>query len=87
MAKILEAGTIAPDFELHVTPDQTMSLSELKGKAVILIFYPADWSPVCSDELALYNEILPELRKHNADVLGISVDGYWTFAFSFTFGL
>jgi len=42
-----------------------------------LVFYPADWSPVCGDELALYNEILPEFRRFEAEVLGISVDGVW----------
>ncbi len=77
MSRILEAGTTAPDFTLNVTPDQTISLNEFKGKRVILAFYPADWSPVCSDEMALYNEILSEFRKHNAELLGISVDGYW----------
>lgn len=80
MGNILKAGTQAPDFELHVTPDQTISLSELKGKPVILAFYPADWSPVCSDEMALFNEVLPEFKKHKADLLGISVDGYWCHA-------
>lgn len=74
---ILQPGTKAPDFTLHVTPDQTLSLSELRGKPVILAFYPADWSPVCSDEMSLFNEILPEFHKHKADLIGISVDGYW----------
>jgi peroxiredoxin len=77
MSRILAAGTIAPAFTLRVTPDQNLSLGELKGKAVILVFYPADWSPVCSDQLAFYNEVLPEFRKHGAELLGISVDGVW----------
>ena len=77
MSDILSPGAKAPDFTLHVTPDQTLSLSELRGKPVILAFYPADWSPVCSDEMALFNEVLPEFRKYKADLLGISVDGYW----------
>jgi peroxiredoxin len=77
MAQILPAGAAAPEFTLRVTPDQTLSLKELKGKAVILAFYPADWSPVCGDQLALYNEVLPEFRKHGAELLGISVDGVW----------
>lgn len=77
MASILAAGTVAPDFTLRVTPDQNLSLSELKGKPVILAFYPADWSPVCGDQLALYNEVLPEFRKYNAELMGISVDGVW----------
>ena len=74
---ILEAGTAAPDFSLHVTPDQTVSLSDFRGRPVILAFYPADWSPVCGDQMALYTEILPEFRKHHAELLGISVDGAW----------
>jgi len=77
MAEILPAGTAAPEFTLHVTPDQTLSLSELRGRPVILAFYPADWSPVCGDQMGLYNEILPEFQKHGAELLGISVDGAW----------
>ncbi len=77
MSRILSPGTPAPEFSLHVTPDQILSLSELRGRPVILAFYPADWSPVCGDQMALYNEILSEFRKHNAELLGISVDGSW----------
>lgn len=77
MSKILAPNTAAPDFTLHVTPDQSLSLSELKGKPVILAFYPADWSPVCGDEMSLLNAVLPEFRKHKAELLGISVDGVW----------
>ena len=74
---MLKAGTPAPDFTLPVTPDQQITLSELRGRPVILAFYPADWSPVCGDQLALYNEILSEFHKHHAELLGISVDGAW----------
>lgn len=77
MPEILKAGTIAPDFQLPVTPDQKLSLSELRGKPVVLAFYPADWSPVCGDQMALYNEILSEFQHHGAALLGISVDGVW----------
>jgi peroxiredoxin len=77
MADILAAGTVAPAFSLHVTPDKTLSLSELRGKPVILAFYPADWSPVCGDQMELYNEILPEFQKHGAELIGVSVDGVW----------
>jgi peroxiredoxin len=45
---------------------------------VVLAFYPADWSPVCSDEMSLYAQVMPEFRKFNAELLGISVDGVWT---------
>jgi peroxiredoxin len=74
---ILAVGTAAPEFSLHVTPDQTLSLSELRGKPVVVAFYPADWSPVCGDELSIFNEILPDLLKYEAKLVGISVDGAW----------
>src|SRR5215210_4794407 len=74
---ILQAGTTAPEFTLHATPDQSVSLSDLRGRPVILAFYPADWSPVCGDQMVLYNEILSEFHKHHAELLGISVDGAW----------
>ena len=74
---LLTSGELAPDFTLNVTPDQTLSLSDLRGRPVILAFYPADWSPVCGDQMGLYNEILPEFRKFGAELLGISVDGPW----------
>src|SRR4026209_121990 len=74
---MLTKGTPAPDFELHATPDQKLALSELKGRNVVLVFYPADWSPVCSDQLALYNELRSEFAEFDAEVIGISVDGIW----------
>jgi peroxiredoxin len=80
MANILPKGTVAPDFSLHVTPDQKLTLSELRGRPVILAFYPADWSPVCGDQMALYNEVLSDFQKHRAELIGISVDGVWCHA-------
>jgi peroxiredoxin len=76
-SKALGAGTPAPTFTLPSTPDQKLSLEDFRGRPVILAFYPADWSPVCGDQMSLYNEILPEFRRHNAELLGISVDGAW----------
>ena len=76
-AATLKAGTLAPDFTLHSTPDQSVSLSDFRGQPVILAFYPADWSPVCGDQMALYNELLPEFHRFNAELIGISVDGIW----------
>jgi peroxiredoxin len=76
-ASALAAGTPAPDFSLKTTADQTVSLSDFKGQPVVLAFYPADWSPVCGDQMALYNEILSEFRRHDAELIGVSVDGVW----------
>jgi peroxiredoxin len=73
----LKAGEKAPDFTLLSTPDQKLSLSDFRGRPVILAFYPADWSPVCGDQMSLYNEVLPEFRRFNAELFGISVDGAW----------
>jgi peroxiredoxin len=67
----------APDFTLPSGPDQATSLSDFRGRPVVLVFYPADWSPVCSDQLALYQAIDYEFDAYGAAVLGISVDGVW----------
>ena len=73
----LAPGMPAPDFRLPSTPDQFVTLSEFRRSPVILAFYPADWSPVCGDQMALYNEVLPEFHRFHAALLGISVDGAW----------
>lgn len=74
---ILGKNTPAPAFELYTTPDQKLTLNDFKGKRLILAFYPADWSPVCSDQMSLYNETLKVFQGYNADILGISVDSKW----------
>jgi peroxiredoxin len=76
----LPAGTDAPDFTLRSTPDQWLALSDLLGQPVVLAFYPADWSPVCGDQMALYNEMLKEFHDLDATLIGISVDGAWCHA-------
>ena len=76
----LAPGTRAPDFTLASAPDRTTSLNDFRGRPVILAFYPADWSPVCGDQMALYNEVLPEFERYGAQLLGISVDGKWCHA-------
>ena len=73
----LAPGAPAPDFTLPSGPAQTVSLRAFRGRPVILAFYPADWSPVCGDQMALYNEILSEFQRYGAEILGISVDGVW----------
>ena len=77
---ILATGSTAPEFSLPSTPDQRVALSDFRGQLVVLAFYPADWSPVCGDQMALYNEMLGEFRKQKVQLLGISVDGVWCHA-------
>jgi peroxiredoxin len=74
----LDVGTPAPDFSLAATVGREISLRDYRGQPVILVFYPADWSPVCGDQLALYNEVLPLFQEYNGQVLAISVDGLWS---------
>lgn len=74
---MLQQGDTAPDFELNATPDQKIKLKDFKGKNVILAFYPADWSPVCSDQMALYNEMLKYFNQYDAQIFGVSVDSAW----------
>jgi len=74
---ILSPGTKAPEFTLKQHDNKELSLSDLRGRPTVLVFYPADFSPVCGDELALFNEVLEELEKYDAQVVGISVDGPW----------
>ena len=76
-SRLVPVGTTAPDFELRSGPDQTMRLTSFRGRPVVLVFYPADWSPVCGDQVALYNEMWREFEDYNAQLLGISVDGAW----------
>ncbi|MCI4352550.1 MAG: redoxin domain-containing protein [Thermoplasmata archaeon] len=75
---ILKPGSEAPDFTLKSTPDQTVSLRDFLGRPVVIAFFPADWSPVCTDQMGLYAQVMPQFKKFNAEVLGISVDGIWT---------
>lgn len=74
---ILSKGNEAPDFELNSSPDQRLRLSDLRGKRVVLAFYPADWSPVCGDQMVLYNECRKYFHELQAEILGISVDSAW----------
>lgn len=77
--RVLRPGTPAPDFELAGTPGGAKyRLSNYRGRPVVLAFYPADWSPVCTDQLALYNELLPEFENYKAQIFGVSVDSIWS---------
>ncbi len=75
---VLAPGKTAPNFSLNSTPDQKVSLNDFRGQPVVLAFYPADWSPVCTDQLSLYAMVMPEFKKFNAELLAISVDNIWS---------
>jgi peroxiredoxin len=75
--RLVAPGHVAPPFELHSTPDQTVALADFLGRPVVLVFYPADWSPVCGDQIGIYNEMNAEFEAYRAQVVGISVDGAW----------
>ena len=77
-SEVLPAGSTAPEFNLAAPDGQGKSLMDYRGQPVILAFYPADWSPVCGDQMSLYNEVLPLFEEYNAQLLGISVDGRWS---------
>lgn len=74
------AGEVAPGFELESGPGERVSLGQYRGRPVVLVFYPADWSPVCGDQVTLYNEALEEFEAFGAQLLGISVDSVWCHA-------
>jgi peroxiredoxin len=77
MADALQSGARAPEFDLKSTPDESVRLSDFRGRRLIIAFYPADWSPVCTDQMALYNEILPEFQRLGASLVGVSIDHAW----------
>ena len=74
---MIEPGTPAPDFTLPDQDGNEVSLSDLRGERVVLVFYPADFSPVCTDQLSVYQEVLPDLAARGTRLIGISVDSSW----------
>jgi peroxiredoxin len=72
---MIQAGQPAPDFTLRDQDGEEVSLSDFRGHRVLLVFYPADFSPVCSEQLSVYQEVKPVLRESGVELVGISVDG------------
>ena len=68
----------APAIELPAGPARTWALQRVRGQSVVLAFYPADWEPVSADQLRSYNDVLPEIHRLHADVVGVSVDSVWS---------
>ena len=72
---MIQPGSTAPDFTLRDQDGREVSLADFRGQTVVLVFYPADFSPVCTDQLNIYQEVLDQLEERGAKVIGISVDG------------
>jgi peroxiredoxin len=75
---MIRPGTPAPDFSLRDQDGERVSLADFRGRRVVLVFYPADFSPVCTDQLSIYQEVLPEIRAQGTELVGITVDSSWT---------
>ncbi len=72
---MIEPGSPAPEFTLPDQDGNRISLADFRGRTVVLVFYPADFSPVCTDQLSIYQEVLPQLDERGTQLVGISVDG------------
>ncbi|MEA2307934.1 MAG: hypothetical protein QOI65_220 [Thermoleophilaceae bacterium] len=75
---IVEPGTPAPDFKLRDQDGEKVTLESLRGQTTVLVFYPSDFSPVCTDQLNVYQEVLGDLESAGASLYGVSVDSAWT---------
>ena len=75
---MIEPGSPAPDFTLRDQDGQEVSLEDLRGQTTVLVFYPSDFSPVCTDQLSVYQEVLPELEERGVRVYGVSVDNAYS---------
>jgi len=75
---IVEPGTPAPDFTLPDQDGNEVSLRDLRGQRIVLAFYPLDFSPVCTDQLNVYQEVLGELEAQGATLYGVSVDSAYS---------
>jgi peroxiredoxin len=75
---MIQRGQPAPEFTLPDQDGHRVSLSDFRGKTLLIVFYPADFSPVCTDQLNVYQEILGELESRGVTLVGVSVDSAWT---------
>jgi peroxiredoxin len=74
---VIEVGARAPEFTLPNHRGEQISLSDYRGRKLVLAFYPNDFSPVCSEQLSIYQEVLAQIRETGAELVGISTDGSW----------
>ena len=74
---MIQPGSPAPDFSLPNHAGKQVSLSDFRDRKVVLVFYPLDFSPVCADQLSVYQEVLPQIEEQGATLVGVSVDSSW----------
>jgi len=74
----LSVGAAAPEFILKDQNQRDVKLSDYRGKNVVIVFYPLDWSPVCTKEHACFVNDMKRFEALDAQVLGISVDSAWS---------
>ena len=74
---MIEPGSEAPAFTLPDHRGEDVSLSSFRGRKLMLCFYPNDFSPVCGDQLSVYQEVRPQIAEAGAELVGISTDGSW----------
>jgi peroxiredoxin len=74
---MIEVGDKAPDFTLRDQDGEKVSLSDFRGRKLLLIFYPGDFSPVCGDQLSIYQEVKPEIEAKGVEMIGVSVDSFF----------
>jgi peroxiredoxin len=74
---VIKPGSPAPEFSLPNHEGKDVSLADFRGRKVMLVFYPLDFSPVCTDQLSLYQEVLGQIEERGASLVGISVDSTW----------
>jgi peroxiredoxin len=74
---MISVGEQAPDFTLRDQDGEKVSLSDFRGRKVMLVFYPGDFSPVCGDQLSIYQEVKPQIAEKGVELVGISVDSFF----------
>jgi peroxiredoxin len=74
---MIAVGEQAPDFTLRDQDGEKVSLADFRGRKVMLVFYPGDFSPVCGDQLSIYQEVKPQIAEQGVELVGISVDSFF----------
>jgi peroxiredoxin len=75
---VVEAGQPAPDFTLQRAGNEPFTRADLEGQTTVLVFYPFAFSPVCTDQLSLYNELLDEFSERGVTLYGVSCDAHYS---------